>query len=183
MELLNWQRIQEEFLGKKWLGYYLILIVLYLITLYYSAVGVNSKWYQRLKQPPWAPGLIVTAIIGVVVYVLSFWGLYLAFEKVYQNVEENIQIYDFFMITITLTTGFLSIWTYLFFISRQVLLATIFTLIGFILYFAVVVQMLILDPVAGALNIPYLIWLGYFFVFSAWIYLENPAELVGSPIV
>ena len=183
MASFDLEKIKEEFLGKRWIGYYIILFILYLITFYYATVGIYSKWYERLRQPPWAPGLIVTALIGIVVYALSFWGLYLAFEKVYANVEENERLYEFFMISITLTTGILGIWTYLFFISRQVALATIFMLIAFLLYFAVVVEMFMLDFTSGLLNVPYLAWLGYFFVFSVWIYLENPADLVGSPIV
>jgi len=182
MDGFDFQKIKQEFLGKKWIGYYIIIGILYIITFYYAFVGVYSNWYKTLKQPPWAGGLIVTSIIGVVVYVLSFWGLYLAFEKVYSNIEENKQLYDFFMIVITISTGILGAWTYMFFVSHQVALATVFMLIALILYFAVVVEMLTLDVTAGLLNIPYLLWLGYFFVFSLWVYIENPAQLRGAPL-
>ena len=182
MDGFDLEKVKREFLGKKWIGYYIVLGILYLITFYYAFVGIYSTWYKNLRQPPWAPGLILTSIIGVVVYVLSFWGLYLAFDKVNANVEENGQFYDFFMISITISTGILGIWTYLFFISHQVALPTVFMLIAFILYFTIVIEMLTLDVTAGLLNIPYLLWLGYFLTFSIWIYFENPAQLRGSPL-
>jgi len=182
MEGLDLQEIKKEFLGKKWIGYYIIIGILYLITFYYSFVGIYSTWYKTLRKPPWGGGIIVTAIAGIVVYFLSFWGLYLAFEKVYATVEENKELYDFFMIAITISTGILAVWTYLFFISHQIGLATIFMFMAFVLYFAVVIEMLSLHVTAGLLNLPYLIWLGYFFVFSLWTYIENPPELRGTSL-
>ena len=182
MKGLDFQEIKKEFLGKKWLGYYIITGILYLITFYYSFVGIYSTWYKTLRKPPWSGGIILTGIAGVVVYFLSFWGLYLAFEKVYATVDENKEIYDFFMITITISTGILAVWTYLFFISHQIGLATIFMFMAFVLYFAVVIEMLSLHVIAGLLNLPYLIWLGYYFLFSLWTYIENPPEVRGTAL-
>jgi len=176
------EKIKEEFLGERWIGYYILLIFIYLLTFYYATVGVNSKWYNELKQPNWAPGLILIGIIGIVVYIMSFWGLYLAFLKVYENPEENEEIYSFFMITITITTGILAVWTYLFYVAHQVGLATIFMLAAFVLYFAITIELMTLDIWAGLLNAAYLLWLGYFFAFSIWIYIENPVELRGDTL-
>jgi len=175
----NWEKIKRDFLGERWIGYYVLLGFIYLITFYYATIGVNSQWYKELKKPIWDPGLIIISIVGIVVYILSFWGLYLAFESVYDNPEENKEIYSFFMIAITLATGILAIWTYLFYIARQIGLATLFILIAFVIYFSVVVEMFTLNVWAGVLNITYLLWLGYFFVFSLWIYIENPVQLRG----
>jgi len=172
-------KFKEEFLGERWLGYYLVLGFLYLLTFYYSSIGINSAWYDELNKPSWDPGVIIISIIGIVIYILSFWGLFIAFDRIAENPVETREAYDFFMITITITTGVLAVWTYFFYFAHQVGLATIFMLAAFVLYFAVVVEFLRLDFLAGALNIPYLLWLGYFFVFSLWIYLENPSQLRG----
>ena len=176
----DFEKIKAEFLGKKWIGYYVLLGFIYLITFYYATVGVNSKWYDELRRPSWDPGLIFIGIIGIAVYALSFWGLYLAFDEVYNNPEENEEIYNFFMVSITITTGILAVWTYLFYIAHQIGAATLFMLAAFVLYFAVVIELLTLNVYAGLLNVTYLLWLGYFFVFSMWIYLENPVQLRGG---
>lgn len=170
---------KEEFLGERWIGYYLVLGFLYLVTFYYASIGINSKWYDELKKPSWDPGIITISVIGIIIYILSFWGLFIAFDKIAENPTERKEAYDFFMITITITTGVLAIWTYLFYFAHQIGLATIFILIAFILYFAVVIEFMKLDFLAGLLNVSYLLWLGYFFIFSLWIYLENPKQLRG----
>lgn len=68
----SWEKIKKDFLGERWIGYYVLLGFIYLITFYYASVGVNSKWYEELKKPDWNPGLIFISIIGIVVYALSF---------------------------------------------------------------------------------------------------------------
>lgn len=178
----SWEKIKKDFLGERWIGYYVLLGFIYLITFYYASVGVNSKWYEELKKPDWNPGLIFISIIGIVVYALSFWGLYIAFEKVFENPDENKEIYDFFMIGITLATGVLAAWTYLFYVAHQIGVATLFIGAAFVLYLAIVIEMMTLDVWAGLLNVTYLLWLGYFFVFSLWIYIENPVQLRGETL-
>lgn len=179
---LNIEKIKEEFLGIRWIGYYILLVFIYLLTIYFSTVGINTKWYETLNRPSWEPGLIVITIVAFIVYALSFYGLFLAFETIYDNPEENQSIYSFFMISITLVTGILGIWTYLFYIAREIGVATIFLAFAFALYFAVVVLLLRVNVLAGILNIGYLLWLSYFLVFSIWIYLNNPPSLRGSSI-
>jgi tryptophan-rich sensory protein len=183
MSSVDLKKIQEEFLGTRWIGYYVLLIFIYLLTIYFSSIGINTKWYETLNRPPWEPGLIVLTIIAFVVYALSFYGLFLAFEKIYDNPEENQQVYSFFMISITLVTGILAIWTYLFYIAREIGVATIFLILAFAIYFAVVVLLLRVDVIAGVLNVLYLLWLSYFLVFSIWIYVNNPPSLRGSSIL
>lgn len=170
---------KEEFLGERWIGYYLTLGFLYLLTFYYSSIGINSTWYKELKKPGWDPGVIIISIVGILIYILSFWGLFIAFDRIAEDPIERRDVYDFFMIAITLTTGVLAVWTYFFYFAHQIGLATVFMLAAFVLYFAVVIEFLKLDFLAGLLNVPYLLWIGYFFIFSFWIYLENPRQLRG----
>lgn len=86
------------------------------------------------------------------------------------------------MIGITLTTGVLAAWTYLFYVAHQIGVATLFIGAAFVLYLAIVIEMMTLDVWAGLLNVTYLLWLGYFFVFSLWIYIENPVQLRGETL-
>lgn len=177
------QRIKEEFLGAKWVGYYVLLIFIYLLSVYFSSVGSNTKWYQTLNRPSWEPGFYVITIVAIIVYVLSFYGLFLAFEKIYDNPVENKEIYRFFMIVVTLVTGILGIWTYLFYIARQIGIATLFLIVAFVLYLSVVVVLMQVDFWGGFLNFLYLLWLGYFVVFSVWVYVNNPESLRGINII
>jgi tryptophan-rich sensory protein len=177
------QIIQEEFLAQRWIIYYIMLVFIYLLTVYFSSLGINTKWYQTLNRPPWEPGLAVITVVALIVYFLGFYGLFLAFQAIYDNPQENQEIYSFFMIVITLVTGILGIWTYLFYIARQIGTATIFLIIGFVLYLTLVLVIIQVDLWAGIFNILYLLWLGYFVIFSVWIYLNNPESLRGESII
>jgi tryptophan-rich sensory protein len=166
--------LKKDFLGRRWTTYYAFIALLYLISVYFVVLGTFSDWYASLRQPSWNPNLILSILIGIVVYALSFYGLYVAFEKIYGNLDRNLEIYEFFMITITISTGLLTIWSYLFFIARAVGLSILFIFLGFVVYLILIIEIGILYPLAGLLNVPYLLYLLYFVVFTSWIYIENP---------
>jgi tryptophan-rich sensory protein len=166
--------LKKDFLGRRWTAYYAFIALLYLISVYFVVLGTFSDWYASLRQPSWSPSLILSILIGIVVYGLSFYGLYVAFEKIYGDPERNLEVYEFFMITITISTGLLTIWSYLFFIARAVGLSILFIFLGFIVYLVLIIEIGILYPLAGLLNVPYLLYLLYFVVFTSWIYIENP---------
>jgi len=166
--------LKKEFLGAQWATYYILIGFLYLISIYFAIIGSYSQWYESLKKPDWAPSLFLGALLGGFAYISSFYGLYLAFDNIYKDLKNNMEVYEFFMITITISTGLLTIWSYLLFLSQAIGLATLFIFLGFAVYLVLIIEIGILYPLAGFLNIPYLLYLLYFTLFTAWLYIENP---------
>ena len=137
-----------------------------------GAMFPTGEWYKSLNKPTWVPPNWVFPIAWTSIYLLiSFAGARVAL------LDGNAYAMAFWALQI----AFNGLWTPVFFGLRQIRLGM--AVVGF-LWLGVLSTMLALwqvDWIAGALFVPYLIWVTIAAALNAGIWRLNPEEARNPP--
>ena len=129
-----------------------------------GAMFPPGPWYDALRKPSWTPPNWLFPIAWMVLYVLIAWSA----SRVAFIPGSGLAM-AVFALQIALNT----LWTPVFFGLRRlgqgmVVLTALWASVA-----AMVVSFGLLDPVAGLMLIPYLIWTSYAGALNFWIWRNN----------
>lgn len=136
----------------------LIPVVLGALVSFITREGMDA--YAALRQPPLAPPGWLFGAVWSVLYVLM--GLSLAMIRLSRDSRREDAL---FLFSLQLFVNL--VWPILFFCWELRLSALFVLLLLIVLVVAMITRFWRIRPAAGALNLPYLIWLG----FAAWLNL------------
>jgi len=130
-----------------------------------------ASFYAELKQPPWAPPAGVFGPVWTLLYVLmavAAWRVWLMAAS-----PDRSRGLGFFLAQLALN----ALWSWLFFAWHLGGPAFIDVLALFAMIVATVVTFWRVDRIAGALLMPYLIWVGFACVLNLTVWQLNPEAL------
>ncbi len=141
-----------------------------------AAVGalasIQAKsFYSQLAQPDWAPPPGVFGPVWTALYALmgiAAWWLWRC-----GGFRANRQALTLFMLQL----GFNALWSWLFFAWHRGLWAFVEVIVLWILIVATLVSFWRVRPLAGALLIPYLLWVSFAAVLNFSLWQLNPQVL------
>jgi len=141
-----------------------------------SAVGavasIQAKsFYGQLAQPDWAPPPGVFGPVWTVLYALIGVAAWLVWRS--GGFRANRQALTLFLLQL----GFNAIWSWLFFTWRSGVFALADALVLWILVVATLVSFWRLRQLAGALLIPYLLWVSFASALNYSVWQLNPQVL------
>lgn len=122
--------------------------------------------YQQLNQPVGSPPSWVFGVVWTILFVLMGVSAYLVYSSNNKNKSEALKIYG-----IQLVLNFC--WTILFFGYQMRLAAFILLILLWIFIVLMIAKFYQINPLAGLLQIPYLIWVTYAGYLNVAIYLLN----------
>lgn len=135
-----------------------------------SALITNnfSDVYSQFKNPPYSPPSWVFPLAWSILYILMGISLYLVWNN---NETGSKKQCAFIFFGLQLALNF--IWSPIFFLAQNFLLA--FIIIGFMMIFTLgmIVTFYNVSKAAGVLQIPYLLWLVFAAYLNYGVYLLN----------
>lgn len=141
-----------------------------------SALGAiasvqSSAFYSQLSQPAWAPPSWVFGPVWTILYLMMAVSAWLVWKS--GGFRQNRVALSFFLVQLTFNT----LWSWLFFAWHLGSLA--FVDITFLWVFIVVTIIYFwrANPIAGALLIPYLLWVSFAAALNYSIWQLNPTIL------
>ena len=152
---------------KKWVPYIVSILIALAVGGLGALLTMNSMdIYGELNQPPLSPPAFLFPIVWSILYTLM--GVSSAIIYKSNDLEKNdaLKIYAFQLIV-----NFL--WTLIFFNMRQFLFSFIWLVLLDILVVVMIVKFYRISPLAGLLQIPYLIWILFATYLNFGIYLLN----------
>lgn len=152
---------------KKWAPYIVSILIALAVGGLGALLTMNSMdIYGELNQPPLSPPAFLFPIVWSILYTLM--GVSSAIIYKSNDLEKNdaLKIYAFQLIV-----NFL--WTLIFFNMRQFLFSFIWLVLLDILVVVMIVKFYRISPLAGLLQIPYLIWILFATYLNFGIYLLN----------
>ncbi len=147
-----------------------------LVSLAAGAVGAIASadagsFYQQLARPAWAPPPWIFAPVWSVLYVLMGLAAWLVWrERMVRATRAALVVF-----VVQLLAN--ALWTWLFFAWRQGALAFVEIVILSVLVLATVALFWRARPLAGALLLPYLAWVGFATALTWAMWRGNPALL------
>lgn len=108
--------------------------------------------YKTLNLPELSPPSILFPIVWTILYILMGISLYLVLLKRDTDIRLPIAIF-----VVQFALNF--IWSPIFFTYGEYLLAFIMIVVMWILVLAMILTFRKIDPIAGYLQVPYLVWL------------------------
>ena len=141
-----------------------------------SAVGavasIQAKsFYAQLAQPVWAPPPWVFGPVWTVLYALMGIAAWLVWRS--GGFRANRQALTLFLLQL----AFNAVWSWLFFAWHLGVLSLADTLVLWILIVATLVSFWRVRPLAGALLIPYLLWVSFASALNYSLWQLNPQVL------
>ena len=141
-----------------------------------SAVGavasIQAKsFYGQLAQPNWAPPPGIFGPVWTVLYALMGIAAWLVWRS--GGFRLNRQALTLFLLQLALN----ALWSWLFFAWHRGVLALADILVLWILIVATLVAFWRVRPLAGALLIPYLLWVSFASVLNYSVWQLNPQVL------
>jgi benzodiazapine receptor len=141
-----------------------------------SAVGavasIQAKsFYSQLVQPSWAPPPGIFGPVWTVLYTLMGIAAWLVWRS--GGFGANRQALTLFLLQL----AFNALWSWLFFAWNLGVLALADIGVLWILIVATVVAFWRVRPLAGALFVPYLLWVSFAFVLNYSLWQLNPQVL------
>jgi len=147
--------------------WYVLYGVTLLLSVFIAYRGINSEFYKKLVMPTWAPSFLAAVIITLIVYGLSYAGLYIMYSKVGEPANFN-PGHTSFIFAISLLLSIVGLLWFLVFFNFQGLKTSLFViaaLIGVSLYYTYLIfQYTVLG---GFLQIPFILWLGVYLALNA----------------
>lgn len=144
--------------------YILVLIILIVLTFMLYVNLFNSNFFQKLNYPRWAPSGNTLMIIFAIVFILSLLGLWLVSSR---------PQFVFFISLLSMNIFILLLFMLFTWFAGVILVGSIFIFLGIIFSIFVVVAFFQYNPWAGALQIPYTIFLCLLFVISIQLSQDN----------
>lgn len=141
-----------------------------------SAIGAVASiqarsFYSQLVQPDWAPPPGVFGPVWTVLYALMGIAAWLVWRS--GGFRANGQALTLFLLQLAIN----ALWSWLFFAWHRGLLALVDVLVLWILIVATLVSFWRVRPLAGALLIPYLLWVGFASALNFSLWQLNPLVL------
>jgi tryptophan-rich sensory protein len=163
--------------GKKGLTGQRVLLLVLCIGVCYAAAAIGSyftsssvgTWYVTLVKPPIAPPGGVIGAVWTVLFLLMGISLFLVLEEDRSSPEVRLGISLF-----AVQLGLNVLWSFLFFGLRSPVLALGEMLILWVAIAATIRQFLELSRPAAYLLVPYIAWVSFATVLTAWILVLNP---------
>lgn len=163
------QTKRQQFLG---------LIGWFVLSFSASAIGAVASvqagaFYARLAQPSWAPPSSVFGPVWTVLYALMAIAAWLVWRR--GGVRANRNALSLFLLQLALN----ALWSWLFFAWHLGGLAFAEIVVLWVLIVATLVSFWRVRPLAGALLIPYLLWVSFAVALNYSVWQLNP-QLLGS---
>jgi len=114
-----------------------------------------GEWYGSLAKPAWTPPGVVFAPVWTVLYVLMGLAAWLVWRR--RGFAGAGLVLTVFLVQLILN----ALWSYLFFGLHRIDLAFFDIVALWVMIFVVVALFWLEDWRAGALMIPYLLWVGF----------------------
>ncbi len=116
---------------------------------------VPGEWYASLVRPAWTPPNAVFAPVWTMLYILMGVAAWLVWHKAgFSNAAVPLA---FFIIQLVLNV----LWSYLFFGAHQPMLAFFEIIVLWLAILSTLLGFWSIRPLAGALLLPYLFWVGF----------------------
>jgi tryptophan-rich sensory protein len=131
-----------------------------------GAMFEPGRWYDGLDKPRWTPPGFVFPLVWTVLYIL----MALAAMRV-ALLPGSGQALAFWALQIALNT----LWTPIFFGLHRMRAALVVISMLWLAVAATLVSFWMLDPVAGAMLLPYLVWVTIAAALNRAVNLRNPA--------
>jgi len=152
------------------------LIIWLLICFAAAAVGsiasVQAKsFYSQLSQPAWAPPPSLFGPVWTVLFTMMAIAAWLVWRR--GGLRSNRTAFSFFLGQLVLN----ALWSWLFFAWRLGALALADTVLLWFLILATLVSFWLVRPLAGALLIPYLLWVSFASALNYSLWQLNPQVL------
>ncbi|KAI9293312.1 TspO/MBR-related protein, partial [Neoconidiobolus thromboides FSU 785] len=135
--------------------------------------AVRSAWYQKVKKPSFNPPRYVFAPIWTYLYISTGYALYLVCNATNLSPElttiSSWGIYAFW-------TQFLAnlLWSKLYFVQREINLALADITLLWGLSIATCISFFMVNPLAGGLMLPYIVWATYALALTYAVKQLNP---------
>lgn len=144
----------------------------------FAAAGVGGvasadagSFYAQLSRPAWAPPASLFGPVWSVLYLLQGIGVWLVWRE--RGVGGARAALGLFLVQLAAN----ALWTWLFFAWRQGALAFGEVLVLWVLILATVVSFWRVRPLAGALLLPYLLWVSFASALTYSVWQLNPRLL------
>jgi translocator protein len=143
------------------------------VTFLAAAVGAAAsidagEFYRQLARPEWAPPAAVFGPAWSVLYALMGIAAWLVWRtRGFANARTALVLY-------LVQLGFNALWTWLFFAWQLGALAFAEIVVLWVLIVATIVAFWRVRPLAGALLLPYLLWVSFAAALSFSIWQMNP---------
>lgn len=124
-----------------------------------------DEWYERLRKPNWTPPNWLFPLAWTALYVCMAWAA--TRISVVEGGGLGLALW-------ALQIALNAIWTPIFFGLKRLGAAFTALMALWAAVAACVVVFFQLDPLAGWLFVPYLIWVSYAAALNYWIYKRNP---------
>lgn len=129
--------------------------------------SISDGWYASLNQPSFNPPNEVFGPVWTVLYILMGISLYMVWKEVPGNRREN----ALGVFALQLLLNFL--WTLFFFYFKDIEIALLDIIALWIAIVIMIVLFIRVKPLAGWLNVPYLLWVSFATVLNISYYLLN----------
>ena len=159
-----------------WLQQTAGLIGWLLVSFSAAAIGAVASadaagFYAQLERPPWAPPAWLFAPVWSVLYLMLGVSAWLVWRA--RGFARARFALSLFLAQLALN----ALWTWLFFAWRQGALAVGGILVLAVLIVATLASFWRVRPLAGALLLPYLLWVGFAAALSVSVWRANPGAL------
>lgn len=129
--------------------------------------SIADGWYGSLNQPSFNPPNEVFGPVWTVLYILMGISLYMVWKQVPGNRREN----ALGIFALQLLLNFL--WTLFFFYFKDIEIALLDIIALWISIVIMIVMFIRVKPLAGWLNIPYLLWVTFATALNVAYYVLN----------
>jgi tryptophan-rich sensory protein len=137
-----------------------------------AVASIQAKsFYSQLAQPEWAPPPWVFGPVWTVLYALMGIAAWLVWRS--RGFRANRQALTLFLLQL----AFNALWSWLFFAWHLGIMALADVLVLWILIVATLVSFWRVRPLAGALLIPYLLWVSFASALNFSLWQLNPQVL------
>lgn len=129
----------------------------------------NMDIYSRIVQPPLAPPSVLFPIVWMLLYVLMGVGA----AMIYLKKEENPEAVRNALVTYAVSLFLNFFWSIIFFNMQNFLFAFVWIILLWISILATILQYRKINPLAAALQIPYLLWVTFAAYLNLAIFILN----------
>ena len=129
----------------------------------------NMDIYSRIVQPPFAPPSVLFPIVWTLLYVLMGVGA----AMIYLKKEENPEAVRNALVTYAVSLFLNFFWSIIFFNMQNFLFAFVWIILLWISILATILQYRKINPLAAALQIPYLLWVTFAAYLNLVIFILN----------
>jgi benzodiazapine receptor len=146
------------------------------VTFAAAAIGARflpDAWYQRLNKPTWNPPNWIFAPVWTVLYLLMAAAAWLVWRR--YGLAGAFLPLSLFVLQLALNSA----WTWLFFGLHRPQAALLDIGLLWAVVLATVITFWDLAPLAGALLVPYLLWVSFASALNWAIWRRNPHLAVG----